>query len=67
MITVIILSAIALLVIAATVATVVRDGYGRVPARMATSRLREQEAAQQDLELQARSSVAQTISTARLV
>ncbi len=67
MITVIILATIALPVVVATVVTVVRDGYGRVPTRMAT--LAPAGAGRNcagPRAARARASVAQTATTARL-
>lgn len=68
MITVIILASIAAVIVAATIVTVLRDGYGRTPDRMSVSRLRERDeaAAQHDLELRARSATAHTVTTTRL-
>ena len=69
MITIVILAIIAIAVTAGTIVSVRNDGYGRVPDRMAASRLRELNAreAEHDIELRARASVSHTVTTARLV
>ena len=69
MITIVILAIIAIAVTAGSIISVRNDGYGRVPDRMSTSRLREQHVreAEQDIELRARTSVSHTVATARLV
>lgn len=68
MISVIILASIAAVIVAATIVTVLRDGYGRTPDRMSETRLRERDelAAQQNLELRTRAAAAHTVTTTRL-
>lgn len=69
MITIVVLAIIAIAVTAGTVISVRNDGYGRVPDRMSSSRLRAQNTreAEQDIELRARASVSHTVAAARLV